>query len=403
MLSSQEVTETVVTVQEDEQKVRAILVALQSAGTDNEAFERSVRELAGLAEACLLDPVSLITQRLKHPVHATYIGIGKLEELKAECYALSADLVVFDRSLTPVQIRNLSRILDREVIDRTDLILRIFSDRARTKEARLQVEYARLSYLLPRLVGMRENLSRQGGAGGFMSARGAGETQLELDRRKILNRQARLRKELKDVERVRTTQRTSRLKGSLPRVGLVGYTNAGKSTLMNRLLSMSSGDAKTVFTENMLFATLDTTVRRIDIRGEYLFLLSDTVGFISDLPASLVEAFRSTLAEAADSDLLLEVVDCTDEDREAQSAVTAQTLKEIGAGGLPRIRVMNKADAEGSLHPAGYVLRRAPSGGNDEVYISAKTGEGVDTLLSLIMDCLAGIRSRRITLPVSIR
>ncbi|MBQ4417248.1 MAG: GTPase HflX, partial [Butyrivibrio sp.] len=303
--------------------------------------------------------------------------------------------------------RNLQKELGMPVLDRTALILEIFRSRARTRESMLQVEYARLGYIRTRLVGMWDTLGRKGGASGAMSSRGEGETQLELDRRSIDKRIAELNRELKEVAEERRTRSRRRRRSQLPLASLIGYTNAGKSTIMNALLDRygtdakeragvgdtaegeETGSAKKVFEADMLFATLDSSVRRISPGRGGDFLLSDTVGFISDLPASLVEAFRSTLAEAADSDLLLEVVDCTDEDREAQSSVTAQTLKEIGAGGLPRIRVMNKADAEGSLHPAGYVLRRAPSGGNDEVYISAKTGEGVDALLSLIMDCLA--------------
>ena len=378
----------------DNEPLRAILVGLQT-DSDDESFARSLVELGGLCEACMVEPVYTITQRASHPDHATYIGSGKVQELKGILYAFRANLVIFDCSLSPIQVRNLGRALDMEVIDRTDLILRIFSERARTKEARLQVEYARLDYLMPRLVGMRENLSRQGGAAGFMSARGAGETQLELDRRKILNRQAQLRRELKDVERVQKTQRESRTASGLPMVGLVGYTNAGKSTLLNMLLSMSSKDIssdeqKQVFAEDMLFATLDTTVRKIAVKGREPFLLSDTVGFIRNLPASLVKAFRSTLKEAAQADLLLEVVDVTDEDHASHSDTTRKTLEEIGAGTIPRIRVLNKADAmlHAGLQPGD--IKRGGSDAHDEVYISAATGAGIEALLDLIEETLDG-------------
>ena len=380
---------------QDDRVLKAVLAGLQT--TEEEArFERSLAELAGLCEACGVEAVSVLTQRAPHPEHATYLGSGKVQELKALMYAVRADLVIFDKSLSPIQVRNLGRILEKEVIDRTDLILRIFSERARTKEAKLQVEYAHLSYLLPRLVGMRENLSRQGGASGFQSARGAGETQLELDRRKILNRQAQLRRELKEVGRVQDTQREGRSASGLSRIGLVGYTNAGKSTLMNRLIALSAPapsdtKEKNVFAEDMLFATLDTTVRKIAIRGRTPFLLSDTVGFISDLPAPLIEAFRSTLAEAAEADLLLEVADCTDEDLDAQTQTTLQTLKDIGAGRVPRIRVMNKADLLPASAPKpGTLRRRGGLSGTDEVFVSAATGEGTDALLDLIEETLTG-------------
>lgn len=374
--------------------LKAVLVGLQT-DEEDERFARSLSELDGLCTACMVEPVSVITQRASHPDHATCIGSGKVQEVKEALYIARADLVIFHNSLSPVQVRNLGRQLDTEVIDKTDLILRIFSERAKSREARLQVEYARLDHMLPRLVGMRENLSRQGGASGFLSSRGAGETQLELDRRRIINRQAQLRRELREMERARTTQSEGRRMSGLYRVGLVGYTNAGKSTLMNTLLSLSAGgdpaEQKTVYAEDMLFATLDTTVRKIAIKGQPVFLLSDTVGFIRDLPTALIKAFQSTLQEAVEADLLLEVVDCTDEDHPAQSEVTRKTLAEIGAGRIPLIRVMNKAEDlhDASLRP-GMVRHAESAGAVTEVYISAKRCAGIDVLLDLIVNALDG-------------
>lgn len=377
---------------EQELPLRAVLAGLQT-NEDDTRFERSLKELAGLCEACNVEAASVLTQRLQHPEHATYIGSGKVQELKQRIYIVRADLVIFNCSLSPIQVRNLGRILETEVIDRTDLILRIFSERARTKEARLQVEYARLDYMMPRLVGMRENLSRQGGASGFMSARGGGETQLELDRRKILNRQAALRRELKEAERVQATQRENRMSSGLYRVGLVGYTNAGKSTLMNRLLSMSAcaeaGEDKRVFEEDMLFATLDTTVRKIAVKGRTPFLLSDTVGFIRELPTALIKAFRSTLSEAAEADLLLEVCDCSDEDYAAHMETTRRTLQEIGAGTIPVIRVMNKVDAAREFFGLPGTVRREGDG-IVTVCISARHGDGMEALLDVIEETLDG-------------
>ena len=336
---------------------RAVLAGCNT-GMSADKYARAIAELKGLAQACGLNPVSTVTQNTDSVTHATYMGSGKVSSLKKEVEEHDADIVLFNEALTPMQMRNLEKILDTEVLDRTGLILQIFASRARTREARLQVESARLQYMLPRLVGMRAELSRQGGGSGRLSNKGAGEQKLELDRRRIEHRIAELRRELEVVSRERTTQRSRRMQTGMTRVALVGYTNAGKSTVMNALLNHCSKkqansrdiiesdgeNKKQVFEADMLFATLDTSVRRIDAPGHIPFLLSDTVGFVSDLPHSLVKAFRSTLDEVCCADLLLEVVDFSDPDYRKQIEVTAKTLSEIGAGHIPVVYLYNKTD-----------------------------------------------------------
>ena len=336
---------------------RAVLAGCNT-GMSADKYARAVAELKGLAKACGLNPVSTVTQNTDSVTHATYMGSGKVSSLKKEVEEHDADIVLFNEALTPMQMRNLEKILDTEVLDRTGLILQIFASRARTREARLQVESAQLQYMLPRLVGMRAELSRQGGGSGRLSNKGAGEQKLELDRRRIEHRIAELRRELEVVSRERTTQRSRRMQTGMTRVAQVGYTNAGKSTVMNALLSHCSKkqangrdiiqsdeeNKKQVFEADMLFATLDTSVRRIDAPGHIPFLLSDTVGFVSDLPHSLVKAFRSTLDEVCCADLLLEVVDFSDPDYRKQIEVTAKTLSEIGAGHIPVVYLYNKTD-----------------------------------------------------------
>lgn len=426
---------------------------------------RAMSELKGLADACGLTVVSMLVQNAAQITHATYMGSGKVLELKREIEELDADIVIFNEALTPMQMRNLEKELDTEVLDRTGLILQIFSSRARTREAKLQVESARLQYMLPRLVGMRASLSRQGGGSGRLSNKGAGEQKLELDRRRIEKRIAELRRELDIVERERTTQRNRRLRTGLTRVALVGYTNAGKSTVMNALLNhcgtkgmygtvtMSASDAfssfvpdsdtsaqgtvrsgrdsnrsgtdsdltdsKQVFEADMLFATLDTSVRRIDAPGHVPFLLSDTVGFVSELPHALVKAFRSTLDEVRYADLLLEVVDFSDPDYRDQIEVTAKTLEEIGAGNIPLVYLYNKTDlamaseAETGLPGSGQKSEKSISSAEegsgpgyrpsaksrpipvkipfrrgDTLYLAAGKGIGIPEILSLIDSAL---------------
>jgi len=368
---------------------KAILVGVNL--NDTPDFEHSMEELESLAQACEMEVAAAAVQNLPAVNNAFYIGSGKVEEVKNLVSMLEADCVVFDNSLTPSQQRNLQKELEVSVLDRTNLILEIFERRARTKEARLQVESANLQYMLPRLVGMREALSRQGGgagagggsgAGGGFSNKGAGEKKLELDRRKIEKRISELRRELEAIEQDRQTQRKRRRESDLPSVALVGYTNAGKSTLLNRMLDTFMGDEeKKVMEKDMLFATLDTTVRRISPGDNRDFLLSDTVGFIDKLPHTLVKAFRSTLAEACSADLLLQVVDFSDPHHREQMKVTEETLRELEAGNIPCIYVMNKADLVMEENELPKVV-------GDKIYMSAKKGIGLLELIGLIREKL---------------
>ena len=369
---------------------RAILVGVNT-GTDTD-FELSMHELAGLAKACGYVPADTVTQRLAQPENATYIGSGKVQEIREALYTCDAESVLVLNALSPAQLANLTKELSAEVLDQTGLILQIFGERARSAEARMQVEYAKLQYMLPRLVGLRQNLSRQGGTGGSMSNKGSGEKQIELDRRHIEKRMAELRRGLAAVEGDRETMRRRRRNAGIPLVSLVGYTNAGKSTLMNRMLDTYCPDEeKKVLEQDMLFATLDTTIRKIGLGNGQDFLLSDTVGFIHDLPHDLVKAFRSTLEEARLSDLLLQVVDCSDPHYERQMEVTEQTLREIGAGNIPMIYVMNKADrlAEEETSVSAGIL---PHGTGNRIYLSAKTGAGIAQLTEMITDRIFGKR-----------
>lgn len=364
---------------QQKEKERAIIVGVDL-GTE-EDFEQSMEELGALAEACDMEVVCQMTQKMPAVHHSLYIGTGKVAELREYVNTLEADLVIFGDTLTPSQLRNLQQELETAVMDRTNLILEIFSKRARTREARLQVEVANLQYILPRLVGMHEALSRQGGGSGLAN-KGAGEKKLELDRRKIEHRLAQLRRELEEVSQDRKTQRKLRENSGIPRVALVGYTNAGKSTMMNRLLSLYGGpEEKQVMEKDMLFATLETTVRNIKIDRNRQLLLSDTVGFINHLPHGLVKAFRSTLEEACEADLILNVIDASDPHHKQQLQVTEDTLKDLDAGDIPVIYVYNKADQ--CMEEPLPVIR-----GEDKIYLSAKTGEGVPELIDLIFQKL---------------
>ena len=283
---------------------KVLLIGVNTGAEEN--FEHSMEELALLAEACEMEVVGSMTQNLPYINKALYVGTGKIEEIKEEAAWTGAEMLLFNDSLTPSQIRNIKDETGIAVMDRTTLILEIFASRAKSREAMLQVEVARLQYMLPRLVGLHEALSRQGGGSGSMSNKGAGEKKLELDRRKIENRLAELRKELSQVEVERETQQKKRERSAIPRVALVGYTNAGKSTIMNAMVETYIGDEeKKVLEKDMLFATLDTSVRNITPKENKTILLSDTVGFIDKLPHGLVKAFRSTLSEAVAAHLIL--------------------------------------------------------------------------------------------------
>ena len=360
---------------ETERKEQALLVGINNM-EDEDDFDRSMEELERLAQACNMETVGILTQKLEAVNNALYLGSGKVQELKEFAENIDADIIVFDNSLTPTQLRNLQQILKKPILDRTSLILDIFSERARTREAKLQVETAKLQYLLPRLVGMHEALSRQGGGSGLAN-KGAGEKKLELDRRKIEHRLAELRRELEEVAEERETQRKKRLASSLPLVALVGYTNAGKSTLLNRMIDKYAGDeSKKVLEKDMLFATLETTVRKIELPDRRKFLLSDTVGFIHKLPPSLIKAFRSTLEEIKNADLLLHVIDYADKNYKKQIAVTEKTLEELGCASIPVIYVYNKSDLCMDYYPKVQ--------GGSRIYMAAGSGEGMNELLALI-------------------
>ncbi len=359
------------------EKEKVLLVGVDLLEGD---FETSMKELQSLAEACQMKVVGIITQRMQTVNKALYVGSGKAEEIKEFAEETEADVIVFDNALSPSQLKNLQKELQRPVLDRTALILDIFSTRARTREAKLQVETARLQYLLPRLVGMHEALTRQGGTSGSMSSKGAGEKKLELDRRHIEHRISELRSELEKISRERRTQRKRRQESSIPKVALVGYTNVGKSTIMNALVDKYVGDEeKRVLEKDMLFATLETTVRRIVPGDNQDFLLSDTVGFIHKLPHGLIQAFRSTLEEVKEADLLLHVVDCSDENFRQQMKVTEETLRELEAGDIPVIYVFNKADLCQEKLQIPKVVQE------HKIYISAKEETSIEALVDLIV------------------
>jgi GTPase len=343
---------------------RALLVGVVASADQRAAGDGSLAELELLTDTAGSDPVESILLKRDRFDAGTLIGKGQLADLVAESKALDIDVVVFDNELTPAQQRNLQQAFETDVVDRVALILDIFAQHAHTHEGMLQVELAQHRYRLPRLRGKGVELSRLGAG---IGTRGPGETKLESDRRRILERVSKIERELKDVRRARATQSKARRKSGLPVVSLVGYTNAGKSTLFNQ---MTEAD---VLVEDRLFATLDSTVRQLELPDGYRALMSDTVGFVRRLPHEVVEAFRSTLEEAADADLLVHVVDASDADPDGQIDAVRTVLAEIEAGETPELIVFNKTDV---TEPA--VVERLVATHDGSVAASALTGEGID-------------------------
>jgi len=359
----------------NDKKEKALLVGVNVDYQQN--FSKLMDELENLALACDIEVVGRQTQNLIEINKPLYLGKGKAEEIAVIAKELNVDVVIFNNELSHTQLRNLQKIIDCPILDRTSLILDIFSRRARTKEAKLQVEVARLEYMLPRLVGLHSSLSRQGGGAG-LSNKGSGEKKLELDRRRIEDKLTDLKRELEELAKDREIQRKKREESDIPLVSLVGYTNAGKSSLMNYMIDRFVKDEdKKVLEEDMLFATLETSVRKIELEDNRKFLLSDTVGFISELPHDLVKAFRSTLEEIKNADLLLQVVDYSDPDFYSQMQVTKETLEKIGAADIPVIYVYNKSE---------LMLDKLPLVDENEIYLSIKEGKGMDELLDMVID-----------------
>lgn len=356
---------------------KAYLVGVELPGVNTTDVEESLKELAMLAETAGAQVAGISLQKRSRPDAATFIGRGKVEEIKARIQELQADLVICDRELSPAQSRNLEESLDVKVIDRTQLILDIFARRARTREGKLQVELAQLNYILPRLTGIGIQLSRLGGG---IGTRGPGETKLEVDRRRIRKRISDLRHDIDEVKRHRNLLRSGRKKVPFPLVALVGYTNAGKSTLLNTLTGAD------VLVEDKLFATLDPTTRRVVLPDNRTILVTDTVGFISNLPHHLVASFRATLEEVIEADLLLHVADICHPNLESQVRSVEKVLESLEAIGKPTLMVYNKIDRSDPEYRHNLPADR------EAVFISAQTGQNIDELLKKIAFLLSGAK-----------
>ena len=350
---------------------KAILVGADF--QNNNSIDYYMEELKNLAEASDIEVVYSMTQAINKITSNFYIGSGKVQEIKTFATNLDADLVIFNNELSGTQIRNLEEQLDTRVIDRTLLILDIFASRAKTKEAMLQVEIAQLEYMLPRLNGLSESLGRQQGG---IGSKGPGEKKLEVDRRKIESERSRLKKELSDIVKARKVQRKNRLKSNIRKVAVVGYTNAGKSTLLNKLIEFTTQELdKKVYVENMLFATLETSTRNITLSNNKEFTATDTVGFVSNLPHNLIESFKSTLEEITEADLLIHLFDGSNDFYEEQIKVTNKTLEEIGVHDIPVIYIYNKSD----LFVKDIVPRHHPN-----LIVSMKNGYDIKLILNMI-------------------
>ena len=353
---------------------------IAGANLNDPNFDYYMSELANLTEAANMEVVGQARQNEEHIIAGTYFGLGKINEIKDMAHGLKAKVLILNDELTPVQIRNLEKLTKLRVIDRTELILEIFSSRARTKQAKLQVQLARLQYELPRLHPSENTLDQQrgngGSTGGGFANRGAGESKLELNRRTIGKQISIIKRELQAIDKQEQIKAKRRNQNHIPKVALVGYTNAGKSTTMNGLLKeFSKHSDKQVFVKNMLFATLDTNVRRIDLENNFSFILSDTVGFISKLPHNLIESFKATLQEVKDADLLINVVDASDPNMIQMIRTTQNVLKEIGVKNTPMITAYNKADKS---------QRNYPQIEGSGILYSAVDTKSIETLADLI-------------------
>lgn len=361
-------------------KERTLIVGIDHGRREKISIESSMDELEELVKAANGTVEGRVTQARETPDVAFYIGKGKAEEIAIYCEELEVDTVVFNDELSGSKIRNLEEKIGRKIIDRTGLILDIFASRATSSEGKLQVELAQLKYRLPRLAGFRDYLSRQGGG---IGTKGPGEQKLELDRRHILEKISDIQKQLKELNKVRTVKRKKRRNNDIPIIALVGYTNAGKSTLLNSLIKEDEDytEDKKVFTKDMLFATLETNLRKSTLPNGRDFLITDTVGFVNKLPTNLIEAFKGTLEEVQYADLLLHVVDVTNEDIEIQMVTTMEILRELEVSDKPVITVLNKVD-QGDIESIAYQIPEP------KIFISAKTGHNLDQLFDMIEENL---------------